>query len=116
MSSTFTRHFPVRAAVCSLALACLLAGCGPKDIGTGTASDSPATAQRVSSEDQLRYPIMGSSRTQQRLYIQNRPDVMANTKQWRMQQFHRAHGLDRGQNPEHPEYRAAPKHRSPFKQ
>ncbi|WP_291439523.1 chemotaxis protein [Desulfovibrio sp.] len=116
MSSTFTRLLPARAAICSLALTCLLAGCGPKDIGAGTSGDAPATAQGVATEDQLRYPIMGSSRTQQLLYIQNRPDIMANTQQWRLQQFNRAHGLDREQNPEHPEYRAVPKQRSPFKQ
>lgn len=116
MSSIFNRRFPARAAICSLALACLLAGCGPKDIGAGTSSDVSATAQGVATEDQLRYPIMGSSRTQQLLYMQNRPDVMANTQQWRLQQFNRAHGLGRDQNPEHPEYRAFPKHRSPFKQ
>ena len=116
MSSIFNRRFPVRAALCSLALASLLTGCGPKDIGAGSSGDAAATAQGVAAEDQLRYPIMGSSRTQQLLYMQNRPDVMANTQQWRLQQFNRAHGLDRDQNPEHPEYRGFPKQRSPFKQ
>ena len=100
----------------SLVLAGLLSACGPKDIGTGTSSENESRPLGVSAEDHMRYPIMGANRTQQMLYMRNRPDIMANTQQWRMQQFNRAHGLDQDVSPEDPAYRAVPKQRSPFKQ
>ena len=50
------------------------------------------------------------------LYQQNRSDVMANTQQWRMDQFRRANGLDNAVDPEDPQYRSVPKQRSPFRQ
>ena len=93
-----------------------LGGCGPKDIGAGSSSESDSQPQGVSVEDQLRYPVYGSNNTQRMLYYQNRPDVMANMQQWRMQQFRRMNGLDTDVNPEDPQYRAVPKQRSPFRQ
>ena len=102
--------------LCSLALAGLLAACGPKDVGESTSIANEALSPGVNVEDQMRYPIMGSSRTQQLLYLQNRPDIMANTQQWRLRQFNAIHGLDKDVSPEDPEYRAVPKQRSPFKQ
>lgn len=91
-------------------------GCGPKDIGAGSSSENDSQPQGVSVEDQLRYPVYGSNNTQRMLYYQNRPDVMANMQQWRMQQFRRMNGLDTDVNPEDPQYRAVPKQRSPFRQ
>ena len=73
-------------------------------------------AAGVSVEDQLRYPVYGSSNTQRMLYLQNRPDVMANVQQWRMMQFRRTNGLEPVTDPENPQYRAVPKQRSPFRQ
>ena len=93
-----------------------LGGCGPRDIGAGSSSESDSQPQGVSVEDQLRYPIYGSSNTQRMLYMQNRPDIMANTQQWRIEQFRRTHGLDNAADPEDPQYRAVPKQRSPFRQ
>ena len=109
-----------KTATCLLALllAALsgLSGCGPKDVGEGSSARYESQPQGVSVEDQLRYPIYGSSNTQRMLYQQNRPDVMANTQQWRMNQFRRANGLDNAVDPEDPQYRAVPKQRSPFRQ
>ncbi len=93
-----------------------LGGCGPRDIGAGSSSESDSQPQGVSVEDQLRYPVYGSNNTQRMLYYQNRPDVMANMQQWRMQQFRRMNGLDTDVNPEDPQYRSVPKQRSPFRQ
>lgn len=109
-----------KTATCLLAL--LLAasggmgGCGPKDIGEGSSASYDSQPQGVSVEDQLRYPIYGSNNTQRMLYMQNRPDVMANVQQWRINQFRRANGFDNATDPEDPQYRAVPKQRSPFRQ
>lgn len=91
-------------------------GCGPKDIGAGTSSESESPPQGVSVEDGLRYPMYGSGNTQRMLYYQNRPDVMTNVQQWRMMQFRRMNGMGNAVNPEDPEYRAVPQQRSPFRQ
>ena len=93
-----------------------LSGCGPKDVGEGSSARYEAQPQGVSVEDQLRYPMYGSGNTQRMLYLQNRPDVMQNVQQWRMNQFRRANGLDNAADPEDPQYRAVPKQRSPFRQ
>ena len=93
-----------------------MGGCGPKDIGAGSSSENDSQPQGVSVEDQLRYPVYGSNNTQRMLYYQNRPDVMANMQQWRMQQFRRMNGLDTDVSPEDPQYRSVPKQRSPFRQ
>ena len=93
-----------------------MAGCGPKDVGEGSAARYEAHPQGVSVEDQLRYPMYGSSNTQRMLYLQNRPDVMANVQQWRTNQIRRSNGLDNAADPEDPQYRAVPKQRSPFRQ
>ncbi len=109
-----------KTAICLLALLLTaaggMAGCGPKDIGEGSSDRYDSQPQGVSVEDQLRYPIYGSSNTQRMLYMQNRPDIMANMQQWRIQQFRRAQGLDNAADPEDPQYRAVPKQRSPFRQ
>lgn len=109
-----------KTALCLLALLLSLAGglygCGPKDIGAGTSSDGESRPQGVSTEDQLRYPVYGSSNTQRMLYYQNRPDVMANTQQWQLRQMRRMNGMDQSVDPSDPQYRAVPKQRSPFRQ
>ena len=116
MSSAFAPRFKLCTLLCSLALAGLLAACGPKDVGEGTSVASETPPLGVNAEDQMRYPITGSNRTQQLLYLQNRPDVMQNVQQWRMMKFRRANGLDNAADPEDPQYRAVPKQRSPFRQ
>ena len=116
MNTLFARHLKPCVLLCSLALAGLLAACGPKDVGEGTSVASETPPLGVNAEDQMRYPIMGANRTQQLLYLQNRPDIMANTQQWRLRQFNAIHGLDKDVSPEDPAYRAVPKQRSPFKQ
>lgn len=93
-----------------------LAGCGPKDVGEDSSARYESQPQGVSVADQLRYPMYGSSNTQRMLYLQNRPDVMANTQQWRINQFRRANGMDSATDPEDPQYRAVPKQSSPFRQ
>ena len=93
-----------------------LGGCGPKDISSGSSYESESRPQGVSVEDQLRYPMYGSSNTQRMLYYQSRPDVMANTQKLRMMQFRRMNGLDTDVTPEDEQYRAVPKQRSPFRQ
>ena len=109
-----------KTATCLLALLLAatsgMAGCGPKDIGEGSSDRYESQPQGVSVEDQLRYPIYGSSNTQRMLYYQSRPDVMANTQRLRMMQFRRMNGLDTDVNPEDEQYRAVPKQRSPFRQ
>ncbi|SDF99549.1 chemotaxis protein [Desulfovibrio legallii] len=102
-------------AVC-LALPGLLWACGPKDVGTGTSTEAAGEPQGVSVEDQLRYPVYGSSNTQRMLYWQNRPDVMAQTQDWRARQFRRTEGLDAAPGPADPAYRAVPRQSSPFRQ
>ena len=99
-----------------LAAAGGMAGCGPKDVGEGSSARYESQPQGVSVEDQLRYPVYGSNNTQRMLYLQNRPDVMANVQQWRMMQFRRVNGLEPVTDPEDPQYRAVPKQRSPFRQ
>ena len=116
MNTLFARRLKPCVLLCSLALAGLLAACGPKDVGEGTSVASETPPLGVNAEDQMRYPIMGANRTQQLLYLQNRPDIMANTQQWRLRQFNAIHGLDKDVSPEDPAYRAVPKQRSPFKQ
>lgn len=109
-----------KTATCLLALLLAasggLGGCGPKDVGEGSSTSYGSQPQGVSVEDQLRYPIYGSSNTQRMLYQQNRPDVMANVQQWRMNQIRRLNGLDNAADPEDPQYRAVPKQASPFRQ
>lgn len=116
MSSASVPRLKLCTLLCSLTLAGLLAACGPKDVGEGTSVASEAPPLGANAEDQMRYPITGSNRTQQLLYLQNRPDIMANTQQWRLRQFNAIHGLDKDASPEDPAYRAVPKQRSPFKQ
>lgn len=116
MNTVFAHRLKHCVLLCSLALAGLLTACGPKDIGTGTSVENDAPPMGVSAEDQMRYPITGANRTQKLLYLQNRPDIMANTQQWRLRQFNAIHGLDTDASPEDPAYRAVPKQRSPFKQ
>ena len=109
-----------KSAICLLAMLLTaaggLAGCGPKDIGEGSSAANDSHPQGVSVEDQLRYPIYGSSNTQRMLYLQNRPDIMDNVQRMRMMQFRRANGLDQTTDPEDPQYRAVPKQPSPFRQ
>lgn len=98
-----------------LAVFCLAPGCGPRDIGAGTSSDTDNQPQGVSVEDQLRYPVYGSSNTQRMLYWQNRPDVMERVQQWNRMTLARPDG-QAGVNSADPQYRAVPKERSPFRQ
>lgn len=116
MNNSFAHLLKLCILLCSLAFAGLLAACGPKDVGEGTSVENDAPPLSARAEDQMRYPITGTNKTQQLLYLQNRPDIMANTQQWRLRQFNAIHGLDKDVSPEDPAYRAVPKQRSPFKQ
>ncbi|RRD70335.1 MULTISPECIES: chemotaxis protein [unclassified Desulfovibrio] len=91
----------------------LLAGCGPRDIGTGTSPEPPP--EGISTADQLRYPVYGAGATQRMLYLYSHPDITANMQQWRMRHFARVHGLA-PVSPEDPQYRAVPRQASPFRQ
>lgn len=95
----------------------LLAGCGPKDIGTGTADRLPPERPPVA--ETMRYPMTGSSAIQQRLYYMNQPTVMEQTRRWRMLQQENAMRRSVGLQPlqELPTSSPAlPKQRSPFRQ
>jgi len=120
MQRGYTVTMSTKTALCLFALLFSLAGglcgCGPKDIGAGTSSDDESHPQGVSTEDQLRYPMFGSSSTQRMLYYQNRPETMVNMQQWQRQQMRHMNGLDEAVDPSDPQYRAVPKQRSPFRQ
>ena len=97
--------------------ACLLAGCGPRDIGTGTADRLPPERPPVA--ETMRYPVTGSSPIQQRLYYMNQPAIMEQTRRWRMLQqenaMRRSVGLQPLQELPSPSP-DVPKQRSPFRQ
>lgn len=99
---------PVLFFVCAL-----LCACGPKEIGEGS-SYQPQTRQDAATAENMRYPLTGSSRTQQMLYYQSRPDVVQNYQIWKLHQFRRAMGVT--QDPQDPAYREKPRQRSPFRQ
>lgn len=90
-----------------------LSGCGPREIGEGTASTSSA-APESSAADLMRQPVIGMDRTQRLLYWQNRPDVAAKTQDWRLGLMRKYMGLKPA--PDDPAYRETPKQRSPFRQ
>lgn len=98
-------------------VACLLAGCGPRDIGAGTADRLPP--ERPPTAETIRYPVTGGSSIQQRLYYMNQPAVMEQTRRWRMLQQENAMRRSVGLHPlqELPSPSPdVPKQRSPFRQ
>ncbi len=90
----------------------LLAGCGPKEIGTGLAETPSASGGGASAAELMRYPVTGTSNTQKMLYYTNRPDVMEMTQKWQAASYRERMGI----NPEDPAYREKPQQRSPFRQ
>lgn len=103
----------------SLCLVCaLLAGCGPRDIGAGTADAPPQERPPVA--ETMRYPVTGSNAVQRRLYYMNRPAIMEQTQQWRMLQYENAMRRSVGLQPlrELPPSSSPhiPRQRSPFRQ
>lgn len=101
----------------ALALAFALAalpGCGPKDIGAGSSEESVGTGGGQPSAELMRYPVTGASPRERMLYFNNRPDVMQQVQDWRLQSFQRRMGVQ--PSPEDPAYRATPKQPSPFRQ
>lgn len=104
-------------ALLGCALCMLLAACGPKDIGTGTA-DTDTEPVGISTADALRLPMTGATPIQRRLYYQNRPDIMEQVQDYRSREFRRRFNALHGGpvNPEDPAYREVPQQRSPFKQ
>lgn len=96
-----------------LCIALCVWSCGPREIGQGTSSESHVVPDATAA-DMLRFPITGMNHIQQKLYWQNRPEVMAvlqkNQVDWFRQRF--GHPID----PESPDYRAIPRQRSPFRQ
>ena len=93
----------------------LLAACGPRDIGAGTASELSSEGP-LSAAETMRRPMTGSDSTQYLLYHYNRPEVMDELRERQRLRIIRMHG-GRGEiSPEDPEYRTRPKQRSPFRQ
>ena len=107
---------PVAAGSAFAVCFCLfLAACGPKDIGSGTASELPSDGPLTAAET-MRRPMTGSGSTQHLLYHYNRPEVMDELRERQRLHIIRMHG-GRGEiSPEDPEYRTMPKQRSPFRQ
>ena len=58
--------------------------------------------------------MTGASARERMLYLHNRPDVMQQVQDWRLQSYQRRMGV--APSPEDPAYRAVPKQRSPFRQ
>lgn len=91
-----------------------LAACGPRDIGAGSSQESAGTGGGASSAELMRYPMTGANARERMLYLHNRPDVMQQVQDWRLQSYQRRMGVE--PSPEDPAYRAVPKQRSPFRQ
>lgn len=101
----------------ALALALALAGlvaCGPKEIGQGSSQESSGAGGGAPSAELMRYPMTGANARERMLYFQNRPDIMQQVQDWRLQGYQRMMGVK--PSPEDPAYRAVPKQRSPFRQ
>lgn len=76
-----------------------LTGCGPKMVGEDTLkADDGYTNPGGEPEAQLRYPISGS-RTEQRLYYMNQPQVMVARQQKQREYYNRRMGLQDSQIP-----------------
>jgi len=97
-------------------LSLALAACGPKDIGTGTSTEYAADGSAPSNAEQMRYPMTGASNLQRNLYYYNRPQVMQNVQQWRIDQYRARLAGQQPADPADPAYRAVPRERSPFRQ
>lgn len=107
----------LRRAAVALAAALALAGlaaCGPKEIGEGSSVESRGAGGGASSAELMRYPMTGASPREKMLYLHNRPDVMQQVQDWRLQGYQRMTGVK--PSPEDPDYRAVPRQRSPFRQ
>ena len=101
----------------ALALALLfgvLASCGPKEIGTGSSQESTSVSAGAPAAELMRYPMTGANARERMLYLHNRPDIMQQVQDWRLQSYQRMMGAQ--PSPEDPAYRAVPKQRSPFRQ
>lgn len=91
----------------------ILYGCGPKEIGEGSAYRTETPRDASVAED-MRFPMTGINHTQQKLYYYTRPDIVENFQDWKLQQYRKMMGAS--PNPEDPAYRETPKQRSPFRQ
>lgn len=101
----------------ALALALLLGAlpaCGPKEIGAGSSQESTGAGGGAPAAELMRYPMTGANMRERMLYLHNRPDVMQQVQDWRLQSYQRMMGAQ--PSPEDPAYRAVPKQRSPFRQ
>lgn len=104
-----------RAAALAVALALgALAACGPRDIGAGSSVESRGQGGGAPSAELMRYPMTGANARERMLYLTNRPDIMQQVQDWRLQGYQRMMGAQ--PSPEDPAYRAVPKQRSPFRQ
>ena len=113
----FTHTTLRRAAILVLAGAlAATSACGPKDIGTGSSGASSAAGAGAGAPTAAlrRYPMTGANARERMLYLHNRPDVMQQVQDWRLQSYQRRMGIE--PSPEDPAYRATPKRRSPFRQ
>ena len=93
-----------------------LGACGPREIGAGSSSESTAAGAGAGAPtaELMRYPMTGANVRERMLYLHNRPDVMQQVQDWRLQSYQRRMGAQ--PSPEDPAYRATPKQRSPFRQ
>ena len=89
----------------------LLNACGPKDIGNASLEEEPIHTS-VSTAEQMRYPAFGSDAIQRQLFYDNKmQNMVARQNIMRSSLKHPA-----ALSPEHPDYRAVPKEKSPFRQ
>lgn len=77
-------------------------------------AEPEGSAAGISAAEQMRQPMTGMNATQKMLYYYNRPDVMEKVRNWRLDQFNRAVGVQPA--PEDPAYREHPRQESPFRQ
>lgn len=109
--------WPSRSALVAFSLGlCLafLAACGPKEIGADSADENPGSGGSAPSAELMRYPMTGANARERLLYLHNRPDIMQQMQDWRIQSYQRK--LNRQPSPEDPAYRARPRQQSPFRQ
>lgn len=102
------------AAVALTLLLAVLSACGPREIGQGSSVESRGAGGGAPSAELMRYPMTGANARERMLYLHNRPDVMQQVQDWRIQSYRRMMGAE--PSPEDPAYRATPKQRSPFRQ
>ncbi len=113
MNASFCRPPLLFSGFAALLLCMTLCACGPREIGAGS-SEADTLPGGAPTAEMMRYPMTGASARERMLYLSNRPDVMQQVQDWRLQGYQRRMGIQ--PSPEDPAYRAVPKQRSPFRQ